>query len=185
MYTKGFTLIELLVVVLIIAVLAAIALPQYQKAVEKSRAMEAIAAVKSVAQADQMYYMTNGEYATSFNQLDISIPWESDSKWYNYYHDAKGKNGWTLHLQGGKNTEDTSVYIGKKSGPYEGVGFMYQFSNKTFPDLPTHEIFCTEKRTDPHKFKKANGDFCEKLLHGTEVKVKKTTASFRIYRFKS
>ncbi len=67
----GFTLIELLVVVLIIGILAAIALPQYEKAVEKSRMSEAILAVQEIANANKVYYMANGEYSSDINNLDV------------------------------------------------------------------------------------------------------------------
>ena len=70
----GFTLIELLVVVLIIGILAAIALPQYEKAVEKSRAAESLLMLRSIAQANRVYFMTTGQYARDINDLDIEIP---------------------------------------------------------------------------------------------------------------
>ena len=76
---NGFTLIELLVVVLIISILAAVALPQYQKAVERSRAVQAIAAVKTIGDAQELYYLANGEYASSLEDLDIEIPGENCS----------------------------------------------------------------------------------------------------------
>ena len=74
MNTKGFTLIELLVVALIIGVLSAVALPQYSKSVEKSRAIQAITLVKSVKDAAEVYWLANGSYLANLADLDIEVP---------------------------------------------------------------------------------------------------------------
>ena len=59
---KAFTLIELLVVVLIIGILAAIALPKYEKAVEKARASEALLNLKHIQQALELKYLEDPNY---------------------------------------------------------------------------------------------------------------------------
>ena len=73
----GFTLIELLVVVLIIGILAAIALPQYQKAVEKARAAEALHNISIMQKQLDFYVLEHGRPASNktyiyLNYIDIA-----------------------------------------------------------------------------------------------------------------
>jgi prepilin-type N-terminal cleavage/methylation domain-containing protein len=73
----GFTLIELLVVVLIIGILAAIALPQYTYAVEKSKVAAIIPLVKSLHNAVNMCRLVSGQDVSAANcdisKLDITL----------------------------------------------------------------------------------------------------------------
>ncbi len=67
----GFTLIELLVVVLIIGILAAIALPKYEFAVQKARVTEAMVVLKKMGDNIDMCMLANGNDFSLCTSPDI------------------------------------------------------------------------------------------------------------------
>lgn len=68
---KGFSIIELLVVVVVIAVLAAIAFPKYNKAVNETHRREAKTVLNIIRSSEQAYKIDNGRYY-GFDSLDES-----------------------------------------------------------------------------------------------------------------
>jgi len=65
----GFSLIELLIVVTIVAILAAIAIPQYNTSVRKSRRTEAKSALLDLAGREERYFNTNNAYSSTPSDL--------------------------------------------------------------------------------------------------------------------
>ena len=171
---SGFTLIELLVVVLIIGILAAVALPQYQKVVERSKATQAITLLKSVYNAAKAYQLANGSWPASFDELAVDIPWTGTTNAINLGHHQQGKSNadWSIQMRNsGTMSNVRGVTIGRISGPYKGAQF-YMYAVPQHPQYSADELLCVEIKnpTDAvSPFSKTTGTYCEKIMKATHI----------------
>ncbi len=181
----GFTLIELLVVVLIIGILAAVALPQYQKAVLKSRNTEIKQLVKAIANAENVYFLANGKYAADFNQLDFDVPLtpvqtrvgQGDAGACNTTvqgTDSLRQAGDYYIALNSMESDLLSIHVVAywRTGKYKCAGFALSLSE---PKLPS-DLHCREHRS---YYKAGSGNFCKKIEQGSLLDV--ASSYWRLY----
>ena len=122
--SKGFTLLELLVVVLIIGILAAIALPQYRRTVEKAKVAEALVNVKAIEGAMQRYILTNGYPSNQIYFKDFADIELSGGYWRELGDDYFTKN-FTYYSICSRNGCGIEVYRQKKNADLYALSDVY------------------------------------------------------------
>ena len=132
MNKKGFTLIELLVVVLIIGILSSVALPQYTKAVEKSRVAGVWSTLGSLRKAANVYFLENPNYDTvqDMKSLDAELNYTYSGNWCSGLSctiDCPTK-GWTNCIY----FVDAGNHVGSRDNPVALFGYT---KNGTYTEL--------------------------------------------------
>lgn len=131
--SSGFTLIELLVVVLIIGILAAVAVPQYQKAVKKARLSEAIQNMYTAKGAVDVALLSQEPSAITKNTLDIELP--SGIGVIHACPEGASVCIYTQLFQGSATEEVTLFFLYKDGSWNTGASYVWQNAAQVTPYL--------------------------------------------------
>jgi len=77
---RGFTLIEVVIVVGIVGLLAALAIPNFQRVVERARVAKAVGDIGAIGQNLTEFYLINDRYPASLAEIGMesySDPWDN------------------------------------------------------------------------------------------------------------
>lgn len=83
-YKRGYTLLELMFAIVIVAALAAIAIPSYKNYVEDLKVKQAMADIAGISLAIGQFHSTNLTYPLSLAQLNTTIPVDPWGHAYQY-----------------------------------------------------------------------------------------------------
>ncbi|HPA41507.1 MAG TPA: prepilin-type N-terminal cleavage/methylation domain-containing protein [Candidatus Hydrogenedentes bacterium] len=92
---RGFTLIELMIVVAIIAIIAAIAIPNLMRSRIQANESSAIYNLRAIVSAQGGFFSSNSRFATEFNELTTSNPPYLNGNW-----GTMERSGYTFTMEG-------------------------------------------------------------------------------------
>ena len=104
---KGFSLLELFIAIIVVALLAALAIPLFIKNIEKSKTGEVIANLNLIRMAEKDYFIEHAAFTTTIGSLSVEDPNNITNKYFNYTIPSASASNFTARAA-------------RNAGPYSG-----------------------------------------------------------------